>query len=374
MARDRAPRTWIDVSAALTQRAGIARYVRGLTEAMVKLAPETLGTYSHSWTTPGVPPFGVPHAGSPHSARHWRMGLMAGHLLHRTVLPGLDQFDRFLATDLAFPFGSKDQMVVTVHDLTPVTHPGTHAPLTRFYSRFMLNQLKRRQHRIIAVSHQTARDLATHAGIDPRLITVIHPGVAEAFHAIPDASQVRETLNRYGLKLPFALTVGTLEPRKNLRRLIGAFERVAKPGETLVVVGGKGWGGEAGLGDQYRASDRTRVIGFVPDDDLSCLYRACQVFVMPSLHEGFGSPIAEALACNATVICSTQCGAIELAVSKVTLVDPLQEGVIAHALRQHLDQTEGRPLDTPHKVRTYSDAALQMLEALQQISKVHSER
>lgn len=83
MAADRDPRTWIDVSAALTQRAGIARYVRGITEALVKLEPETLGTYSHSWTTPGVQPFGVPHAGTPSGAHEWRILLNHRYMMHQ---------------------------------------------------------------------------------------------------------------------------------------------------------------------------------------------------------------------------------------------------------------------------------------------------
>jgi glycosyltransferase involved in cell wall biosynthesis len=143
--------------------------------------------------------------------------------------------------------------------------------------------------------------------------------------------------------------------------MIAAFEEVAKPGETLAIVGGKGWGSEVGLDVQYRKSSQIRVIGFVPDADLACLYHSCQVFVMPSLYEGFGSPIAEALACNARVICSNQCGAIELADGQVTLVDPLRKREIADSLRQHLDDRQTRPAQTSHKVHSYNDTALDIL-------------
>lgn len=358
MTTDSEPRTWIDVSPALTQRAGIARYVRGITEALVTLDPSTLGTYSHSWTTPGVQPFGVPHTGSRTSARAWRMNLMIGHLLNRTILPGVNRFDHFLATDLAFPFASESRVVVTVHDLTAVTHSGTHTPLTKVYTRFMLARLRKSQHRIIAVSHRTARDLSNHAGIDPRRVTVIHPGVAEVFFQSPDRRQSRIVLDRYGLTQPFALTVGTLEPRKNLGLLISAFEEIAKPSETLVIVGGKGWGDEATLETQYRHSSQVRVLGFIPDSDLACLYQSCQVFLMPSLYEGFGSPIAEALACEASVICSDQCGAVELAEGEVTLVDPLVKAQISDSMRQHLDATRPTSPKSRPRVRSYGATAL----------------
>lgn len=298
---------------------------------------------------------------------------MMGHLLNRTILPGLDQFDRFLATDLAFPFAPQDRVVVTVHDLTAITHPAMHTPLTKLYIRFMLARLRTRGHRIIAVSLRTARDLAMHAGIDPSRVTVIHPGVADVFHQLPDAGQTRTVLNKYGLKQPFVLTVGTLEPRKNLRRLISAFEVIAEPGETLVIVGAKGWGGEVGLDAQYRSSSQVRVIGFVPDNDLACLYRSCQVFVMPSLYEGFGSPIAEALACDASVICSTQCGAIELAKGQVTPVDPLLESEIADSLRQHLNERQTGPAKKYHQVRSYKHTALSMIEHFPDLFRVSSD-
>ena len=364
MAPDREPRTWIDVSAALTQRAGIARYVRGITEALVKLEPQALGTYSHSWTTPGAQPFGVAHAGSPASARAWRLRLMIGHLLHLTVLPGLDHFEKFHATDLAFPFAPRDRVVVTVHDLTAMTHPAMHSPLTRVFIRFMLAHLKTRQHRIIAVSHRTAHDLATHAGIEPSRITVIHPGVAEVFHQIPDTERTRTVLSKYGLSPAFVLAVGTLEPRKNLRRLIAAFEEIAKPSETLVIVGGKGWGSEAGLDVQYRNSSQIRVIGFVPDADLVCLYHACQVFVMPSLYEGFGSPIAEALACGANIICSSECGVVEVLPTSATVVNPLDTEGMAVAIRTRLDHPKNE-YEARSRSQTWADAASATMAVLQ---------
>ena len=365
MAADREPRTWIDVSAALTQRAGIARYVRGITEALVKLDPKTLGTYSHSWTTPGAQPFGVAHAGTPLTVRPWRVRMLAGHLFRRTVLPGLDRFGTFLATDLAFPFGAPARVVATVYDLTTITHPETHSLLTRLNARISLSLLRARQHRVVTISHRTARDLSRIAGINPSRITVIHPGVADAFSKpSPPHHEVSSVLSRYGLETPFILAVGTLEPRKNLRRLIAAFQQVAQDGETLVIAGGKGWGNEADLGDQYRTSKRIRVIGFVPDNDLACLYRSCHAFVLPSLYEGYGFPVVEALACGANVICSSECGVVEVLPTSATVVNPLDTEGMAVAIRTRLDHPKN-DYEASNGSRTWADAATATLAVLQ---------
>ena len=365
MAADRDPRTWIDVSAALTQRAGIARYVRGITEALVKLDPETLGTYSHSWTTPGAQPFGVAHAGTPLSVRPWRVRMLAGHLFRRTIVPGLDRFGTFLATDLAFPYGAPERVVATVYDLTTITHPETHSLLTRLNARIALSLLRARRHRVITISHRTARDLSRIAGIDPARITVIHPGVSEAFSKPPPPHhELQAVLSRYGLVPPFILAVGTLEPRKNLRRLITAFRQVAQDGETLVIAGGKGWGNEADLEDQYRSSSRIRVIGFVPDDDLACLYHSCHAFVLPSLYEGYGFPVVEALACGASVICSSECGVVEVLPTSATVVNPLDTEGMAVAIRTRLDHPKN-DYEASSGSRTWADAAMATMALLQ---------
>ena len=209
------PHVVIDVSAALTQRAGIARYVRGLTEAMVAMDPTergfTVGTYSHSWKTPGKKPFGVAHVGTWLSPRQWRAALLVGHLTHLPVLPGnnIPNNATFLATDLAFPFAPPERVVVTVHDLTAITHPKVHTPLTRWFAGMMVRQLRRQRHRIVAVSQRTARDLQRVGGIDPSLISVIYPGVGNAFLTVPTESEVSAVLASLNIRPPFVLAVGT---------------------------------------------------------------------------------------------------------------------------------------------------------------------
>ena len=354
------PDLWIDVSAALTQRAGIARYVRGLTEALVAMDPTergfTVGTYSHSWDGSTHRPFGVPHLGTVLGVRQWRLALLAGHLLRRTILPGLNRFRWFLATDMAVPFAAPEAVIATIHDLTTVTHPDTHSRLTRVNARLALSRIRARGYRVVANSRRTARDAVQLAHIQQSRITVIHPGVTETFLTPPDSEAIEAALRRYGVNRPFVLTVGTLEPRKNLRRLITAFRSVATPNASLIIVGARGWGADASIGDEFKGVGNVRAIGFVPDADLACLYHACATFVLPSLSEGYGFPVAEALACGANVICSRECGVVEVVPDTVAIVDPLGIEGMAEALRVRMDMT---PVERNAVIpRTYTQAAL----------------
>ena len=354
------PDVWIDVSAALTQRAGIARYVRGLTEALVAMDPAdrgfTLGTYSHSWRDAGARPFEVPHASTPLLVRPWRLQLLAGHALRRRILPGVRSVGRFIATDMAVPFADANDVIATVYDMTTFTHPQAHSLLTRVNARIALSRIRSRGYRVVAISNRTARDTTRLAGIEPSRISVIHPGVSEAFLDVPTPDAIEEALAKYGVLRPFAITVGTLEPRKNLRRLITAFRSVATPNESLIIVGARGWGADASIGDEFKGVGNVRAIGFVPDADLACLYHACATFVLPSLSEGYGFPVAEALACGANVICSRECGVVEVVPDTVAIVDPLGIEGMAEALRVRMDMT---PVERNAVIpRTYTQAAL----------------
>ena len=363
------PEWWIDVSAALTQRAGIARYVRGLTEALVQMHPAergfAVGTYSSSWNDASARPFGVPHVGITLSARQWRLRVAAGHLMRQPILPGLPANARFLATDLtAFPHALPDHLAVTVHDLTAITHPQTHSLVARIFARFMVSQLARHQCPIIAVSRRTAAELIRIGGISPARITVIHPGVAAPFLTPPTHDEVNAVLKRHDIQRPFAIAVGTLEPRKNLRRLITAFQHVARPGQSLIMVGARGWGSDASIIDEYRGPGSVRAIGHVPDTDLACLYHACAVHVLPSLSEGFGSPAIEAHACGAPVICSRECGVIELLPQTTTIIDPRNIDAMATMLRTILS-TPARARTLP-PARTYAATASEHIHLLHQ--------
>jgi glycosyltransferase involved in cell wall biosynthesis len=200
-------------------------------------------------------------------------------------------------------------LVVTVHDLAVLRHPETFNQWTRRYSRLCIPRVARSARLLIAVSEHTKRDLVDVLGTPEEKIRVVPNGVAEVFR--PDGPAESGD---------YVLAVGTLEPRKNLARLAEATRRL---GVELRVVGGAGWG------RVELAGDGVRLLGRVPDDELARLYRGARCLAYPSLYEGFGIPIVEAMACGTPVVTSRGGATEEVAGSAAVLVDPLDPTAIA---------------------------------------------
>jgi glycosyltransferase involved in cell wall biosynthesis len=357
--------TWIDISAALTQRAGVARYSRELVKALSRsndyahTLGDRLGLYSCGGHRPTTDLPQLPFCGTRLNPRAWRAALLIGHLIRRPLLPGLHHFDLFHATDLAYPFAAPRQTLVTVHDLSIVRYPQYHSAFNRFFQRCMLRLLVDHGHHVIAVSQFTARELRAVVQIPEDRVHVVYPGVAPIFLDEPSSSERQEVLRRYGLERPFVLTVATREPRKNLARLLEGFTQIGPPGKvTLALAGHAGWGTDVASGRSQQSN--VRWLGYVPDKDLRSLYREASVFAYPSLYEGFGSPVAEALVSGCPVVCSASCGVVELARDAVRLVDPLSATSIAEGIATAMDgpASQGRAGSFAlSPLLTYEDAA-----------------
>jgi glycosyltransferase involved in cell wall biosynthesis len=193
----------------------------------------------------------------------------------------------------------------------------------------------RRATHIIAVSEQSKRDVGDAYGIVPGKVTVIHEAADPRFR--PQAAEaVAAVRARYGLPGRYLLFVSTIEPRKNLPRLLEAFERVHAAGLTdaLVIVGKRGWLYEDFFAALERSPVREAVLlpGFVPDVDLPAVYAGAQALAFPSLYEGFGLPVLEAMACGTPVVCSNTSSLPEVAGDAALLVDPGDTDAIAEAL------------------------------------------
>jgi glycosyltransferase involved in cell wall biosynthesis len=223
--------------------------------------------------------------------------------------------------------------VVTVHDLGYLHYPGAHRLLDRLYLDLSTRYNARAARRVIAVSQATKDDLVQHYGIEPDKITVVYSGYDETMQPVEDEATIKEVKARYGIGGDYVLYVGTLQPRKNLGRLLEAYATVRKQandnrkGEAprLVIAGRKGW-----LYDQiFRQVEQlgleTEVIftGYVPQDDLPALLSGARLFVFPSLYDGFGLPVLEAMACGTPVLCSNVASLPEVAGEAALLVDPL---------------------------------------------------
>jgi glycosyltransferase involved in cell wall biosynthesis len=202
------------------------------------------------------------------------------------------------------PFSSRVPLVVTVHDLAVLRHPAWFNRWTRTYSHVAVPRVVRAAARLIAVSEHTRRELIELLGVPAAKIRVVPNAVENVFTPAGPRAEGE-----------YALAVGTLEPRKNLERIAAAVD-----GE-LRVVGAQGWGG-------VRPPVNVTWLGEVSDDELARLYRGARCLVYASLYEGFGIPVAEALACGCPIVTSRDSPMAEIAGDDATYVDPYDTGSI----------------------------------------------
>ncbi len=235
------------------------------------------------------------------------------------------------------PLFSACPLVVTVHDLSFLFFPQSFRTLNRSYLRLFTWLSVRRAQRVLAVSESTKRDLVQHYGLSPDKVDVVYNGVDSAFRPLP-ADQVAAFRRQAGLPERFMLFVGTLEPRKNVVRLIEAYARLPKERPPLVLVGGKGWLYEQIFAqvEALNLSGQVHFAGYVLAGDLPLWYNAADLFVYPSLYEGFGLPPLEAMACGTAVITSTASSLPEVVGKAGLAVDPTDTEALATAMGQML--------------------------------------
>lgn len=231
--------------------------------------------------------------------------------------------------------------VVTVHDLGHHYYPTAHTTSQRFYLEASTRYHSRVAAQIIADSRATKEDLVRIYGAERSKIAVVHLGVDPTLRPVQDPGSIASVRRKYGIMDRYILYVGTLQPRKNLSRLIQAFARLQTERERiqLVLAGKKGWLVDTIL-DQARAlglHDRVVFPGFVDDADLAALYSGATLFAMPSLYEGFCMPVLEAMACETPVICSNTSCLPEIVGDAALTFDPLDVDAMAAAMLRVLN-------------------------------------
>ena len=229
------------------------------------------------------------------------------------------------------PFRSRGPLVVTVHDLAVLRHPEWFNAWTRRYSALAVPRVVRAARRLIAVSEFTGRELSDLLQVPGDRIRVVPNAVEDVF--VPDGPKAEGD---------YVLAVGTLEPRKNLERIARAVE-----GE-LRVVGARGWGG-------VEPPRNVTWLGDVPDGELAALYRGARCLVYASLYEGFGIPVAEALACGCPVVTSAGTPMADLAAGDAVVVDPTD----VEALREGIARAA---TPSPRRFATWDEVAARTLE------------
>lgn len=335
----------IDYTAAYEQGAGIGRYVRDLVDTLV-IADET---YDYRLFIAGIGQKPLPDLAK--SNVSWRTTRISpkwfARLWHRASLPfPVEAFtgkvDLFHATDFVLPPTlPQTRTLLTVHDLSFVRVPEAASPSLKAYLDAVVPRSVRRADHVLADSQATKEDLIELYGIQPDKITVLLSGVDPRFKR---TSLLLTTRSKYQIgDRPYILSVGTVQPRKNYGRLIQALARLRADGLdlSLVIIGGKGWLtdpiyetlGQTGMGEFVRFT------GFVDEADLPALYSGAACFAFPSLYEGFGLPILEAMACGVPVVTSNLSSLPEVAGDTALMVDPYDLDALADALRRLIEDS-----------------------------------
>ncbi len=317
-------RVALDGMPVATQLTGVGHYTFELARSLKLVAPDDEFTFV-SPESPGVR----------HRRRWWSLGLP----LYLIRSP----FDLFHGTNYEIPIWSRLPSVVTIHDLSLFVHPEAHEKRLVRRARWRMPLMARLAARIITPTASVKNEVCEKFGLSPDKIAVTHEAPRATFKRREDV----ELLQRLGIREPFILFVGTIEPRKNLHRLIEALDRVLRTtslSPQLVIAGGQGW-----LMDDFAAAIRQRgledhvcLTGYLDDKDLAALYSSCKVFVYPSLYEGFGLPPLEAMACGAPVIASQIAAITETLGDAARLIDPRDVDDLALAMVEMLSDEKMR--------------------------------
>ncbi len=336
------PAIAIDYTPAYEQGGGIGRYVRELVTALAHVdAPENryrlFVAGAGRKPLPEIP--GAQFEWKPVSLTpSWLARLWGRARLPFPVELFTGNVDLYHATDFVLPpTRSKTRTVLTVHDLSFLRVPETASPGLRQYLENVVPRSVQRADHVLADSEATRQDLISYYQTDASKIEVLYSGVDSRFRPITDQAAINRVRQHYGISnRPYVLSVGTVQPRKNYPKLIEAVSRLKQSELCVVIVGGKGW-----LEDPIYASIRQlgmqeRVIfaGFVADDDLPAIYSGSLCMALPSLYEGFGLPVLEAMACGVPVITSNLSSLPEVAGNAGILVTPTHLEEITNALER----------------------------------------
>ena len=292
----------------------------------------------------------------------------SGTLWTQVFLPGqLDQerIELYHATsNFDLPVRRRCRYVTTVHDLACLLYPEWFPWKHRLLFRLLIGRAVRTSEVVLADSQHTERELREYLDVPAEKISVAPLFASESFSPLRDSDRIAAVKRKHGLKGEYLLFVGVLQPKKNVGRLVEAFsilraQRKEWRDLQLAIAGSWGWGPVHPIYwvDKFSVSGYVVVLGHVPEDEMVALYSGARLFVLPSLHEGFGLPLLEAMACGTPVICSNVGALPEVVGSAALLFDPTKPEEIADAARRVLDDTalQARLIAEGHsRVRRFS--------------------
>jgi alpha-1,3-rhamnosyl/mannosyltransferase len=333
----------IDAVPLLVRSAGVKNYLYYWTQY---LRQESRGPEVRLFPFLGTP-HGLDHEGSmADPITTWaRLGLI--YLLNRfpnDISGWMDpDIDVFHSCKLMNP-PRRAKLTATVHDMTCWLFPETHSPANVAADRRFAERILKHADGLIAVSEATRDDAVRILKLAPEKVRVIHHGIADLFFRVTtsDAEAVRA---RHRLERPYLLFVGTIEPRKNVDLLLEAYRGLTlsiKEEFELILAGPPGWAQAETMARLRQPSPGVRYLGYVAEQDLPGLFAGATAFVYPSLYEGFGFPVAQAMAAGTPVITSSVSALPEIAGGAAILVDPRSEEDLRAAMQQLLTSPSER--------------------------------
>lgn len=262
--------------------------------------------------------------------RHWWSIGLPRYIRQRGI-------ELFHGTNYDIPLRRRCPTVLTIHDLSLLTHPETHEKPRVRRARRRLRLMAHESTAIITPTESVRREVCVHLGVNPEKVVAVPEAFRDCFRPVPYAS-TEEVRRRFGITGKFLLTVGTIEPRKNMGALVRAFANVMRrdphPELQLVIAGSKGWLTSQFFSEveQSGVADRIVFTGYLFDDDLRALYSSCLLFIYPSIYEGFGLPPLEAMACGAPVIVSRIPTLVETTQGAAGYFDPASDDDLTRAV------------------------------------------
>jgi len=330
----------LDARTATNHFPGIGRYVVNMAQAMIPLLGQDERlillrdpTKPSRWDLTALAGERVQVVDVPCSPFSLRQQWAIPRILHRL------RADLYHSPYYLMPYRVGLPTVLTVHDLIPLLFPRQSTWQARLLFRWALMLALRTSRRVIAVSEATARDLQARFRVLSGQVSVIPEAPDPAFYPRP-LPEIEAIRRQYGLPESFVLYLGSNKPHKNLTRLVEAWAQVTQYGirSTFIIAGlwDPRYPQARQQADALRLGECIRWLGPVPEANLPALYSGATLFVFPSLYEGFGLPVLEAMACGTPVICSNTSSLLEVAGQAAVLVDPLNVGALTEALRRVL--------------------------------------
>lgn len=338
---------YIDVSSAVHSKAGLARYAESLVGALAPILGERLRLFQNGLGQVGPLPGweATTIRGVRQGYRTWRTRVLLQQVLRLPMDRLVPEAELFHATEHLLPRFETTPTVLTVHDLIFERFPAYHKLKNYAYLKLAMPLYCRRASAIITVSQCTKNDLVGLYSVPADKITVI-PEAADVRFGPRDEGAIERVRIRYGLPERYILAVGTIEPRKNLGRLADACGPIFAEGlaDALVLVGSKGWLYEGFFQTVEDLEWKERVIlpGYVEDADLAAVYSGAMVTAQPSLYEGFGLPMLEAMACGCPVCASNVSSLPEVGGDAALYFEPTDTASITEVLRRILSDADLR--------------------------------